>query len=374
MSRNGTRFGKVLIVCVLVFLSAGCKKEKDDNSLMLLALAALGSNSRVSYGGTRSPGDVLTGEMAAAANSRTFVLTNLTTNETVRGSVTTYSGSPFVALVSAPSYTQGGFALPIAGVGLMATPVSGYTNAGGSAVTSMRAEVYAERSTDCGDFSGSFNTVQSAFGGAGTQGGYGLLTITGTSQKFIAGTITTLGGAGAALNLNNGTCTDGKVTWGTGETAYISTTGVLILDMGTNLGGYFGLKADTTLNGSAVLNGKTLLGFDNLRGTNASTVDTFVNVKFVCTSGTCTGVNIDARTLAAQSGGTSSTTVPALTNGLSASTTFGTAGGGVPLAATDNIVLAARSVNGKLTVAMLACSTGGCTAASQRHFGLYTEQ
>lgn len=84
-------------------------------------------------------------------------------------------------------------------------------------------------------------------------------------------------------------------------------------------------------------------------------------------------MNIDARTLTAQNNGNSSTNVPAFTNGISASTTFGNGGGGMPLAANDNLVLIARTVNGKITIAMIACSTGGCTAASSRHFGLYTE-
>lgn len=356
-----------------------CKKEKDDSSILLAVAALLAgtsttNSSNISYGGTKSPGDVMTGDMVKA-NYGNFSFTNLTTNEKISGQVTTYSSSPFIALMSAPSYTQGGFAIPIEGVGLLATPISGYSNAGGAPVTAMRAELYTEKSSNCSDVSGTFNTVQAMFGNAAGafQGGYGTLTITGTNQKFIAGTITTLGGAGTAVNLNNGICTDGKVTWATGETAFVSSTGVLILDMGTGKGGFFGLAKDVNLNGSGILNGKTLLGFDNLRGANAATVDSFVSGKFTCLNGVCTGVNIDARTLTAQNNGNSSTNVPAFTNGISASTTFGNGGGGMPLAANDNLVLIARTVNGKITIAMIACSTGGCTAASSRHFGLYTE-
>ncbi|UPY79110.1 hypothetical protein FH581_009755 [Leptospira weilii] len=368
----------VAIFCMIVL---NCKKEKDDSSILLAVAAILAGssthNSNISYGGTKSPGDVMTGDMVKA-NYGNFSFTNLTTNEKISGQVATYSASPFIALLSAPSYTQGGFAIPIEGVGLLATPISGYSNAGGAPVTAMRAEVYTEKSSNCSDVTGTFNMVQAMFGDAGGsfQGGYGTLTITGTNQKFAAGTFTTLGGVGAAvnLNLNNGICVDGKVTWATGETAFVSSTGVLILDMGTDKGGFFGLAKDVTLNGAGILNGKTLLGFDNLRGGNAAIVDSFVSGKFTCLNGVCTGVNIDARTLIAQSNGNSSTNVPGFTNGISASTTFGNGGGGMPISANDNLVLIARAVNGKITVAMIACSTGGCTAASSRHFGLYTEK
>ncbi|TGL70637.1 hypothetical protein [Leptospira kmetyi] len=364
------------LLTILCVCATDCKKENNDSS-NLFALAALyaGASSRsVSYGGTKSPGDVMTGDMVKT-NYGSFSFTNLTTNEKISGQVTTYTSSPFIALMSAPSYSQGGFAIPIEGVGLLATPISGYSNAGGAPVTPMRAEVYTEKSSNCSDVAGTFNTIQAMFGtlGGSFQGGYGTLTITGTNQKFVSGTITTLGGAGTAVNLNNGICTDGKVVWPTGETAFVSSTGVLILDMGTDKGGFFGLAQDSSLNGNTVLNGKTFLGFDNLRGANAATVDSFVSAKFVCSSGVCTGVNIDARTLSAQNGGNSSTNVPSFTNGISTTTTFGTAGGGMPLATNDNIVLIARKVNNKITFAMLGCSTGGCTSASSRHFGLYTE-
>ncbi|EKS09306.1 hypothetical protein [Leptospira santarosai] len=369
----------LISLAVLGITALNCKKEKDDSSTLLAVAALLAgtsstNSSNISYGGTKSPGDVLTGDMVKA-NYGNFSFTNLTTNEKISGQVATYTSSPFIALLSAPSYTQGGFAIPIAGVGLLATPISGYSNAGGAPVTAMRAEVYTEKSSNCSDVSGTFNVVQAMFGDVvgSFQGGYGTLTITGTNQKFIAGTITTLGGAGTPVNLNNGICTEGKVTWATGETAFVSSTGVLILDMGTGKGGFFGLAKDVTLNGSGILNGKTLLGFDNLRGANAATVDSFVSGKFTCTNGVCNGANIDARTLAAQNNGNSSTNVPVFTNGISASATFGNGGGGMPLAGNDNLVLIARTVNSKITVAMVACSTGGCTAASSRHFGLYTE-
>ncbi|RHX81587.1 hypothetical protein DLM76_02580 [Leptospira yasudae] len=366
-------FTMFTILCMTV---VDCKKENNDSSALMVvaALFASASNRSVSYGGTKSPGDVMTGDMVKA-NYGSFSFTNLTTNEKISGQVATYSSSPFIALLSAPSYSQGGFAIPIDGVGLLATPISGYSNAGGAPVTSMRAEVYAEKSTNCSDVSGTFNTVQAMFGtlGGSFQGGYGVLTITGTNQKFVSGTITTLGGAGTAVNLNNGICTDGKVVWPTGETAFVSSTGVLILDMGTDKGGFFGLAQDTSINGASVLNGKTFLGFDNLRGANAATVDSFVSGKFACAAGVCTGVNVDARTLSPLNGGNSSTNVPVFTNGISASTTFGTAGGGMPFAMNDNLVIIARTVKNKITIAMLACSTGGCTAASSRHFGLYTE-
>ncbi|KXZ28302.1 MULTISPECIES: hypothetical protein [Leptospira] len=372
-----TRFLTVLvIICTTVF---NCKKD-NDNSSTLLAVAVLlagsstNSLSPISYGGTKSPGDVMTGDMVKA-NYGNFSFTNLTTNEKISGQIATYTSSPFIALMSAPSYTQGGFAIPIEGVGLFATPISGYTNAGGAPITAMRAEVYTEKSSNCSDVSGTFNMVQAMFGTmAGSfQGGYGTLTITGTNQKFVAGTITTLGGAVTPVNLNNGICSEGKVTWNTGETAFVSSTGALILDMGTDKGGFFGLAKDTSLNGTGIFNGKTIVGFDNLRGATVATVDSFVSAKFTCSNGVCSGVNIDARTLAAQNGGNSSTNIPVFTDGISASTTFGTSGGGMPLAGNDNLVIIARSVNNKITMAMVACSMGGCTAASSRHFGLYTQ-
>ncbi|EMY79767.1 hypothetical protein LEP1GSC060_0889 [Leptospira weilii serovar Ranarum str. ICFT] len=372
-----TRFLVALVVLYAAVLN--CKKDNDDSTTLwalvaLLAGSSTNNSAALSYGGTKSPGDVMIGDMVKA-NFGNFSFTNLTTNEKISGQVATYTTSPFISLMSAPTYTQGGFALPIAGVGLLATPISGYSNAGGAPVTAMRAEVYTEKSSNCAEVTGTFNMVQAMFGDAvgAFQGGYGTLTITGTNQKFIAGTITTLGGAGTAVNLNNGICTEGKVVWNTGETAFVSSTGVLILDMGTDKGGFFGLAKDTSLNGSGIFNGKTLLGFDNLRGANAATVDSFVSGKFTCLNGVCTGVNIDARTLAAQNNGNSSTNVPVFANGISPSTTFGNAGGGMPLAANDNLVMIARSVNGKITAAMVACSTGGCTTASSRHFGLYTE-
>uniref|UniRef100_UPI000B201996 hypothetical protein n=1 Tax=Leptospira santarosai TaxID=28183 RepID=UPI000B201996 len=238
----------LISLAVLGITALNCKKEKDDSSTLLAVAALLAgtsatNSSNISYGGTKSPGDVLTGDMVKA-NYGNFSFTNLTTNEKISGQVTTYTSSPFIALLSAPSYTQGGFAIPIAGVGLLATPISGYSNAGGAPVTAMRAEVYTEKSSNCSDVSGTFNVVQAMFGDVvgSFQGGYGTLTITGTNQKFIAGTITTLGGAGTPVNLNNGICTEGKVTWATGETAFVSSTGVLILDMGTGKGGFFGLE------------------------------------------------------------------------------------------------------------------------------------
>ncbi|MBE8415805.1 hypothetical protein IQA55_08500, partial [Leptospira borgpetersenii serovar Tarassovi] len=155
---------------VLSMTVLNCKKEKDDSSI-LLAVAALltgtstTNSSNISYGGTKSPGDVMTGDMVKA-NYGNFSFTNLTTNEKISGQVTTYSSSPFIALMSAPSYTQGGFAIPIEGVGLLATPISGYSNAGGAPVTAMRAELYTEKSSNCSDVSGTFNTVQAMFGNA----------------------------------------------------------------------------------------------------------------------------------------------------------------------------------------------------------------
>ncbi len=356
------------IFCLTIL---NCKKNDNDSMFLLTIIALLAdfdNATSISYGGIKSPGNVLTGELVNT-NDGTFNFTNLTTNEKIFGNVSTFSSSPFIEL-SSDSKTA--IALPIKSVGLFATPFNGENTSS----TTMRAEVYTERNSNCANMIGTFNTVQAMFGNAvgAFQGGYGTLTITGTDQKFASGIISTLGsaGPGTPINLSDGTCVDSKITWPTGETAFISFTGVLILDMGTDKGGFFGLAKDNSMNGSAILNNKTFFGFNNLRGTNDSIADNFVSIKFTCAYGACKGVSVDPRDLTPLNVGNSSTNVPLFTNGMSSLIPFGSTGGGVPLSNNDNVVIITRTVKGRLVMAMIACSSGNCTSTSSRYFGFYT--
>ncbi|MBI3396710.1 MAG: hypothetical protein HY042_12810 [Spirochaetia bacterium] len=151
--RLSTALAAVFLV-ILVTLT-DCKKKESDDTGLWMVLAAYFMNSGGALGGTKSPGDVLTG----SAGTSSFTFTNESQSKTTSGQITRYTGSPFISLCP-PPYTTCGFAIQVSGVGLLSAPLSGY---GGSSTSNLRAEAYADLSgADC-NIAQTYNIVQTAF-------------------------------------------------------------------------------------------------------------------------------------------------------------------------------------------------------------------
>lgn len=350
-----------LFMFSLLLITSCDKKSKNNKGLLALLLLQGSAGSTLKLGGTKAPGDVLTGTI----DSRSYQFTNETTVQSISGDVITYA-SGFKALWNQAA-GMGPFAIVIPGVGMISGPFSAD---GGS---SLRAETYVDISgADCTAVNGTYNIVQSAFDTTGNNAFYsGSIVISGTDKVFIdsgGSQLLNIGTGGmATLTLTLGTCSAGRVTYSP-DTVFIGSSGAIIIDRGTGNGGLIGFKADTSINSTSSFNGKTFGGFDNIKAMGTS-ADNFTCYKMTCTGTSCTAANTDART-----GG--STPIPgsmtlnftSALNGLIQGTVGGITGG-MPHAMNDKFVIAAYTYKGKMSFAVVFAGMTGNPIST----GLFTE-
>lgn len=363
----------IAFLLVSLFALGYCKKKDDDNLPLLAALAALASTT-TSLGGSKAPGDVLSGQMAASLSTKTFAMTNETTGKSVSGTYRVNT-SGFLTMFPSGSTTTGGYAILIPGIGLLAAPLSGYSSSGGSPTTSMRAEAYVDLSgADCSTIAGTYNLVQSASDNSGTTGNapkYGTVVLfSGGTTGFSTPTLSDMaGGVPAALPSNGGSCSSARTKWTT-ETSFITKAGGMIIDLGTNNGALMGFKQDTTLNSTSALSGKTFIGFENNRG-NSTTADNFVAYKITCSGTTCTAVDIDPATLSPYNTSTYTLTINSASNGAFGGTVTCTTCGA--RANNDQVRIAATTYNGKVILSVAFCAVA-CNTGSNKASALFTQQ
>lgn len=354
-----------LVLLALIVLLVYCQKNNDD-TLLTLGLLSLNNLATTTLGGSKTPGDVLNGTYTPL----TYRFANETTGQSSSGTSTRLS-SGFITLMPAGSTTNGSYAMLVPGIGLIAAPLSGY-----SSTVNLRAETYVDvTAAPCTTgMNLTYNVVQSAWESTSGYANYGTITIAGSPNKFFSGTLTNLGGLGTTFNsLAGGTCASGRVSFSSGETAFITTTGALILDRGTNNGALMGFKTDATLNATTALTGKTFIGFDNVKG-SVSLPDNFLAYKIVCSGSTCSVTNVKPSDLTPTTiPGSMTLNLASAVNGLFTGTV--TSPTNIAHTANDNFAIAAMTYNAKINLIAVFCLAGACNnASSPRTTALFTEQ